>query len=75
MSIELEMVDVICRCGLSFRVNKGNPQIWHAISCRDFYEDKERTDAGKAWRRANSLQYRANKVLKKKRGEKCLEDK
>lgn len=67
--MELELIDVYCRCGLAFKVNKGNKQKWHAISCRDFYEDKDRLDAGRAWRRQNGQMYRESKA-----GKKCLKE-
>lgn len=65
--MELELVEVFCRCGLTFKVNKGNPQKWHAISCRDFYEDKDRLNANRAWRRTNYTR------LKKAR-KKCIKE-
>jgi len=67
--LELELVEVICRCGLTFKVNKGNKQVWHSIACRDFYADKALTDASRAWRRTNAKIYRDNKRKKK-----CLKE-
>lgn len=73
MPIEIKMVDVFCRCGLAFKVNVGNPQKWHAKSCQDFYEDKERLEQSRAWRRENQAMYKESKI-KKKWGKKCLEE-
>ena len=68
--MELEMIDVFCRCGLAFRVNKGNPQKWHAKSCQDFYNDKDVADYRRVWRRTNGATItppaKGKKFLKRK---------
>jgi hypothetical protein len=63
--MELKMIVVYCRCGLSFKVNEGNKQVWHSAFCRDFYEDKDRLDASRSWRRQNGVLNRDSKNNKK----------
>lgn len=51
---ELELFEMTCPCGLTFKVSKGVKQVYHSAVCKEWHEDKKTKDYSRAWRKTNA---------------------